>query len=158
MDRIEFMKKFIETKEEMDAEKLTELLNEAITETTEENGNADVVKSICIEELAELSQALTKSIRGKTDGVNILEEIADVTICIYYMKLLFGITDEMIGKAMTVKAEKIEEKLEEYKKKRRGNIEGVNMESIEEEFKKVAPILGKASNGIEAVLGNKIYF
>ena len=56
---------------------------------------ADMQKTVCIEELAELQKELSKSIRGKGDTDNIAEEIADVLITVEQMILLFDCRDEV---------------------------------------------------------------
>lgn len=62
--------------------------------------------TICMEELAELSQALSKQIRKCGDRYNLLEEMADVCICIEYMKMIFGIDETTLQKAIDVKIER----------------------------------------------------
>ena len=62
---------------------------------------------IVMEELAELSQAIAKELRDKGDNINLLEELADVQLGIYYVQEIFNITDENLHKAMNVKMKKI---------------------------------------------------
>ena len=50
--------------------------------------------TVCMEECAELVQAISKAKRGKLDKNNMTEEIADVLICIEMLKQLYSITDE----------------------------------------------------------------
>lgn len=51
---------------------------------------------VCMEECAELIQAISKEMRGKSDMMHLAEEIADVLICIEILKQIYGITDELI--------------------------------------------------------------
>ena len=51
---------------------------------------------VCMEELSELTQAISKEIRGKDSRNNVIEEMADVLICIEIIKQVFEITDEDI--------------------------------------------------------------
>ena len=51
---------------------------------------------VCMEECAELIQAISKELRGKSDRIHLAEEIADVLICIEILKQIYGITDELI--------------------------------------------------------------
>lgn len=44
---------------------------------------------MCIEEMSELTKELCKNMRGKNNRENIAEEIADVTIMLEQMKILF---------------------------------------------------------------------
>lgn len=41
---------------------------------------------VCMEELSELTQAISKEIRGKDDRNNLVEEMADVLICLEILK------------------------------------------------------------------------
>ena len=73
----------------------------------------DTVEEIVIimEELAELSQQVSKKIRGKEDKMHLLEEIADVYICLEELKMLNGFTEKEIEIAKTVKLNRIKNKL-----------------------------------------------
>ena len=77
--------------------------------------NSDEILAIPIEEMAELTQHLTKIIRGKesADGGNcgLVEEMADVQICMDSLKKYFCITDEQMQYAIDVKMEKLRLKL-----------------------------------------------
>ena len=68
---------------------------------------------ICKEECAELIQELSKETRGKGDYYNILQELADVIICTKYVQMQFDIDEETLGKAISVKLKRIENKLKE---------------------------------------------
>ena len=48
---------------------------------------------VCMEELSELSQAISKEIRGIGDRSNLVEEMADVTICLKILKQIFAVTN-----------------------------------------------------------------
>ena len=74
---------------------------------------------ITTEELAELIQAVTKFIRGfdnRTDvaftdvHTGITEEIADVLICIEYLKEICVISDTEINKAIDIKLDRLNKK------------------------------------------------
>lgn len=77
--------------------------------------NSDEILAIPIEEMAEFTQHLTKIIRGKetADGGNcgLVEEMADVQICIDSLKKYFCITDEQMQYAIDVKMERFRLKL-----------------------------------------------
>lgn len=52
---------------------------------------------VCMEECSELIQAVSKCLRGKPDVTdNLAEEMADVTICLYLLQEMYGITDEQL--------------------------------------------------------------
>ena len=48
---------------------------------------------VCMEELSELSQAISKEIRGIGDRSNLVEEMADVIICLKIFKQNFDVTN-----------------------------------------------------------------
>ena len=48
---------------------------------------------VCMEELSELSQAISKEIRGIGDRSNLVEEMADVIICLEILKQIFAVTN-----------------------------------------------------------------
>jgi len=64
---------------------------------------------VCIEELSELQKELTKSLRGKENRQNIIEEIAHCYISIDMIKKTHNISMNEINK-------EIEKKINEYKK------------------------------------------
>lgn len=51
---------------------------------------------VCMEELAELQQAISKFIRGKDNISNLHEEYADVTICLEKVHRICGLDSKLI--------------------------------------------------------------
>lgn len=52
---------------------------------------------VCMEECAELIQAVIKRLRGKPDpDDNLAEEMADVYICLGMLRDMYGVTDERL--------------------------------------------------------------
>lgn len=72
--------------------------------------NSDEIVVIPMEEMAELTQHLSKILRGKEPGDNsnlgLIEEMADVQICLDNLKRYFDISDDDIAYAMDIKAER----------------------------------------------------
>ena len=72
--------------------------------------NPDKIVVIPMEEMAELTQHLSKILRGKEPGDNsnlgLIEEMADVQICLDNLKRYFDISDDDIAYAMDIKAER----------------------------------------------------
>ena len=66
---------------------------------------------IVIEELSELTKELTKALRDKASITGILEELADVSIAIDYIKEIFDITDKELEYARSVKMAELQKKL-----------------------------------------------
>ena len=53
----------------------------------------DIQSTVCMEECAELIQAISKQKRGKSDKEHLTEEIADVLICIKLLQSIYDIPD-----------------------------------------------------------------
>lgn len=68
--------------------------------------------TVCMEECAELIQAISKAKRGKIDCDNLTEEIADVLICIEMLKQMYMISDEKINKWIEKKQAREAERME----------------------------------------------
>lgn len=62
--------------------------------------------TIAMEEFAELTQAISKQIRGYDNRIGLLEEMADAYICLEFLKSIFYITPEELQKAMDVKLQR----------------------------------------------------
>ena len=63
---------------------------------------------ICVEELAELLQVISKFYRQKGDRLNLIEELGDSVICIETMKQIFDITQEELD-AESIKRQQIQD-------------------------------------------------
>lgn len=64
-----------------------------------------------MEELAELSQQIAKQLRGKGNYYNILEELADVYLGIYYVQDIVGIKNDDLYKAMNIKIDRLNKEI-----------------------------------------------
>ena len=67
--------------------------------------------TVCMEECAELIQAISKEKRGKSDRMHLAEEIADVLICIEILKQIYGVTDELVNDWIYTKQARIVERM-----------------------------------------------
>ena len=68
--------------------------------------------TIVMEELAELQQQISKKIRGYHNELGLLEELADVYICLGYLESIFNIDKEELQKAIDVKLLREKERME----------------------------------------------
>lgn len=96
MDRTEFMNKLNDVK---DDKVLLEYLLAENTFADEPEEKLNVAE----EECAELIKEISKQLRGKGDRAGLLEEIADVYICLFSLRRIFGFSEEAVRKAMMVK-------------------------------------------------------
>lgn len=73
-------------------------------------------KVTCIEEMAELTKVLTKTIRNgsvtSTDIENLIEEIADVNLMLEQIRFLFNIKKEEIDKCIEEKLQRLKNRIE----------------------------------------------
>lgn len=69
---------------------------------------------ICMEELAELQQEISKQLRNKGDRYGLLEELADVYICLEMLKKMFNYSSDEIIRAVEIKLDRYERRNEKY--------------------------------------------
>lgn len=75
------------------------MVNKDVMKHVVDKYGKDAQSTICMEECAELIQAISKAMRYKDDPgevEHLAEEIADVLICIEQLKIMYNITDNMI--------------------------------------------------------------
>lgn len=72
-----------------------------------EGGHENTCLLIASEECAELIQAIQKAQRGKLNRENLIEEIADVIICIDWVKEIFAIQDEELNTWVNFKKNRV---------------------------------------------------
>lgn len=109
MNRENFIKAFEEESSNINKNWITNLVKESIDINMFDGyprGHRYLI--IVIEELAELSQAITKQLRGKGDNINLIEELADVQLGLYYIQDIFSISNESLHKALNVKMKRME--------------------------------------------------
>lgn len=71
---------------------------------------------VCMEEPAELIQAISKAERYPEDSTrmqDLIEEMADVTICLEYLKLIYNIRQEELDEWINRKVKRISKKIKE---------------------------------------------
>lgn len=73
-------------------------------------------KLMAIEEMSELTKEICKDFRGMLDREHIIEEIADVTITIYQLLMMYEIGDNEIQQMCERKMERLKERLEDSKR------------------------------------------
>lgn len=69
---------------------------------------------VCMEECAELTQAISKKLREPmSPNDHLAEEMADVIICLHLLKMMYGITDKAISDFVEAKTLRQAERMEE---------------------------------------------
>ena len=69
---------------------------------------------ICMEELAELQKEISKQLRNKGDSYGLLEELADVYICLEMLKKMFNYSSDEIARAVEIKLDRFERRNEKH--------------------------------------------
>lgn len=78
--------------------------------------NPNKIYVIPIEEMAELTQELSKIIRGKastnpSENIGLLEELTDVQICLDNLKIALGVDNEQMKYMIDIKMERSVDKI-----------------------------------------------
>lgn len=89
-------------------------INEKIIADSIQHYGKNNQSTVCMEECAELIQAISKAKRGKINRDNIIEEIADVLICIEMLKQMYMISDEKINKWIEKKQAREEGRINQH--------------------------------------------
>lgn len=112
MDREKFIYNLEKESTDINEKRLIDLVQRSIDSNLSDGnprGHRNLI--IVMEELAELSQALAKELRGKGDCINLLEELADVQLGVYYIQEICKVSNEDLHKAMNAKLERLEDVL-----------------------------------------------
>lgn len=117
MKKEEFIEKLKSISDEIDIPHNLSVLQRSIDMGVKSNpqnpaGHMNLI--IAMEEMSELQKEISKGLRGKEDLDNILEELADVSIALEYIKMIYGIDQNLINKAINVKIDRLEDHLDKY--------------------------------------------
>lgn len=86
-------------------------INYYLIQQSIEHYGKDTQSTICMEECAELIQAISKEKRGKSDKDHLAEEIADVIICIEMLRQIYNISEDAISSWIITKQERTIERI-----------------------------------------------
>ena len=89
------------------------IIDSNVVKKSIEHYGADLQTVVCMEECAELIQAISKEKRGKSDKSHLAEEMADVIICIEMLKEIYSISDDMISEWIQIKEARIIERIKQ---------------------------------------------
>ena len=68
---------------------------------------------VAIEELSELTKELTKQIRGKGNHEHLVEEVADVLICVKQVKEMYNISEDELAETVRKKVSRLHKRMKE---------------------------------------------
>ena len=100
-------------------------VNPYVVKKSIEHYGKDVQSTVCMEECAELIQAISKEKRGKSDKSHLAEEMADVIICIEMLKQIYNITEDEIHSWIINKQERIIRRIEKDTQSTKTNAERI---------------------------------
>lgn len=107
MNRLDFIQKMHENFELSDTD-LKQLINKSIDTNLIDGfsrGHRNLI--ICMEEMSELIKEISKHLRDKGDKYDLLQELADVQLAIYYIQNICEISSEDLHKAMSIKMKRV---------------------------------------------------
>ena len=88
-------------------------VNSEIIKNSIKHYGVDAQSTVCMEECAELIQAISKEKRGKHDHKHLSEEIADVLICISMLQDMYEINSSDIQLWINLKQKRIVERMKQ---------------------------------------------
>ena len=86
-------------------------IDKAIVDRSIEFYGKEKQSIVCMEECSELIQAISKELRGKSDINHLVEEMADVLICIELLKKMYDIGDSELESWVYAKQRRIKERM-----------------------------------------------
>lgn len=116
MDREVFKKKYEECRKNQvpfNQEEVKSVIYNTVKQNADDGyrrGHQNLI--IVMEELFELGQEVSKELRVKGDYYNLLQELADVQLGIYYIQEICGISDEALKAAEIVKNDRVKRVIE----------------------------------------------
>ena len=93
---------------------IQQLMNDVNTRAILHYG-IDKQSVVCMEELAELTQQVSKQLRGKGDKNHLTEEMADVYICLDMLGKMYNIDPEQLEDEIWRKLARTEERIKAEK-------------------------------------------
>ena len=115
MNRDDFINSFKRATDTIDMEHHQDVINNTINYFENDRFRGETPLVIIMEELSELIKEVSKKYRGNESNIGILEETADVLICIKFIQLLCGISNEDLIKAINVKIDALNTKYNKEK-------------------------------------------
>lgn len=107
MDKELFLSKLNKMPSEIDEQLCRTTIQESLRKIPDDLNQTGTMNLIIVmEELAELQQEISKTIRGKGDRTHLMEEMADVYLGIKYLQEIFDIDDRAIARASNVKLDR----------------------------------------------------
>ena len=121
MNKSEFLSKLSQVNRPLSRKDIKAIISNAISvkwgggEKSRFSNGEDEKLVIAMEELGELTQAISKFMRYGNNRTDVLEEMADVRVAMYTIQEIVGINDELLDNAVTVKLNRIKNRTQSLK-------------------------------------------
>lgn len=102
METKEFKKKYAKSSSTLDVNRMDYIVEKSIESQGEELSN-----TIIMEELSELIKETSKQTRKKGNWYDLLQEMADVIICLEFLKSEYNISSRELQQAINVKLDRL---------------------------------------------------
>ena len=84
-----------------------------LTDPIAKKNGKEVISVVAIEECSELQKEITKMMRERGNKMNLLEEMADVYICLSFLEQIFNVKPDEMQKSIDVKLLREKRRLED---------------------------------------------
>jgi hypothetical protein len=88
------------------------LMNRVVLQDALDKWGVYMQKLMLIEEMSELTKEIVKSIRGRSNRVEILDEVCDVSIMLEEAKIIWNLTDAELEEHINFKPNRIQERID----------------------------------------------
>lgn len=113
MERSRFKNEFVKASTQLDKRKCRSIIRRSVDSICDQNPRGHHELIITMEELNELGQQVSKRARGIGDDISLIEEMADVAICLMALQEICGISTQDLYRAMNVKFDRLGHTLDE---------------------------------------------
>ncbi len=105
MNKELFVKNMETASRHINEDEIRRMVKDTVTDI--KNNRDGILNAVIVmEELGELQTEISKAIRGRDNKFELIEEMADVWLGMYYLMDTFGIDKEDINRAINVKVER----------------------------------------------------
>lgn len=115
MNRDELRKTIQNETPELNRDWVRKLIRKNLILMLHKHGSLTIQKVICLEELAEMQQEISKSIRGKRGRIGILEEWCDCCIALWTLQEMYHMDVDDLNRIIKIKIKRLEKAMEEEK-------------------------------------------
>ena len=105
MDRVKFIEGMNSSLKYTEEERV-KILDESLQKVSHHTKSI-----VAMEEFAELTQQISKQLRGEGNQCGLLEEMADAYLCLYNLGKIYNISDELMWKAIDAKLQSEKERM-----------------------------------------------